>query len=92
MGVRHEVSIYYKICAINLIGDVSDIWGVWVLTKQSYEIHFILKCLRKRNTRKVFFGSLKEDEKEFSFTLESLGERKFCPFKNQELSLLILNL
>ena len=91
-GVRYEVSIHDVIGAITQSGAVSDIWGIWIPTKQSYKNHFILKCLGKRNCRKGIIWNLKGDEEDFSFTLESVGEGELLPSKNQELSFLILNL
>ena len=51
-----------------------------------------MKCLGKRNCRKGIIWSLKGDEEDFSFTLESVGEGELLPSKNQELSFLILDL
>ena len=91
-GIRHEVSIHDVIGAITQSGAVSDIWGIWVPTKQSHKNHFILKCLGKRNCRKGIIWNLKGDEEDFSFVLKSVGEGELLPSKNQELSFLILNL
>ena len=44
--------------AITLSGAVSDNCGAWVPTKQIYENDFILKCLGKRNFRKVIIWNL----------------------------------
>ena len=91
-GIRYEVSIHDVIGAITQSGAVSDIWGIWVPTKQSYENHFILKCLGKRNCRKGIIWNLKGDDEDFSFILKSVGEGELLPSKNQELSCLILDL
>ena len=91
-GVRYEVSVHDVIGAITQSGAVSDIWGIWVPTKQSYKNHFILKCLGKRNCRKGIIWNLQGDEEDFSFVLKSVGEGELLPSKNQELSFLILNL
>ena len=90
--VRHEVGIHDVIGAITQSGAVSDIWGIWVPTKQSHKNHFILKCLGKRNCRKGIIWNLKGDEEDFSFVLKSVGEGELLPSKNQELSFLILDL
>ena len=91
-GIRHEVSIHDVIGAITQSGAVSDIWGIWVPTKQSHKNHFILKCLGKRNCKKGIIWNLKGDEEDFSFVLKSVGEGELLPSKNQELSFLILDL
>ena len=91
-GIRHEVSIHDVIGAITQSGAVSDIWGIWVPTKQSYKNHFILKCLGKRNCRKGIIWNLKGDEEDFSFVLKSVGEGELLPSKNQVLRNLILDL
>ena len=91
-GVRYEVSVHDVIGAITQSGAVSDIWGIWVPTKQSYKNHFIMKCLGKRNCRKGIIWNLQGDEEDFSFILKSVGEGELLPSKNQELSFLILNL
>ena len=91
-GIRHEVGIHDVIGAITQSGAVSDIWGIWVPTKQSHKNHFILKCLGKRNCRKGIIWNLKGDEEDFSFVLKSVGEGELLPSKNQELSFLILDL
>ena len=91
-GVRNEVSIHDVIGSITQSGAVSDIWGIWVPTKQSYKNHFILKCLGKRNCRKGIIWNLQGDEEDLSFVLKSVGEGELLPSKNQELSVLVLNL
>ena len=91
-GVRYEVSVHDVIGAITQSGAVSDIWGIWIPTKQSYKNHFIMKCLGKRNCRKGIIWNLQGDEEDFSFVLKSVGEGELLPSKNQELSFLILNL
>ena len=55
------------IWVITQSGAVSNIWGIWVLTIQSYENHFIYNS-KGKNSRKGIIWNLKYDEEDFSFS------------------------
>ena len=71
---------------------VSDIWSIYKPQKPSFDEHYIIKCLGKRNCEDGIYWNLQGNKEDFSWKFVSVGEDDLLPTKKIEYKYKILNL
>ena len=71
---------------------VSDIWSIYKPLKPSFDEHYIIKCLGKRNCEDGIYWNLQGNKEDFSWQFVSVGKDDLLPTKKIEYKYKILNL